>query len=45
MTELILIRHGDAIDILDWADTEHLAGMPTQPVCDQTRLARRRTGR
>ena len=29
---------GDAIDILTWADTQHLAGMPPQPVYDQSRL-------
>lgn len=33
---------GDAIDILTWADTQHLAGMPAQPVYDQSRLARER---
>ncbi len=26
---------GDAIDILEWADTEHLSDMPPQPVYDQ----------
>ncbi len=31
---------GDAIEILDWADTRHLADMPAQPVYDQTKLAR-----
>lgn len=31
---------GEAIDILSWADTEHLAGMPAQPVYDQTSLAK-----
>jgi len=30
--------HGDGIDILDWADTSHLQGMPAQPVYDQTRF-------
>ena len=30
--------HSDGIDILDWADTSHLQGMPPQPVYDQTRL-------
>lgn len=29
---------GDAIDIVHWADTQHLADMPAQPVYDQTRL-------
>lgn len=29
---------GDAIEILTWADTQHLADMPAQPVYDQTRL-------
>lgn len=28
---------GDAIHILDWADTQHLADMPPQPVYDQTK--------
>jgi probable phosphoglycerate mutase len=28
------------IDILVWADTAHLDGLPSQPVYDQTRLAR-----
>ncbi len=31
---------GDAIEIVHWADTQHLAGMPAQPVYDQTRLQR-----
>lgn len=30
---------GDAIEILTWADTQHLTDMPAQPVYDQTRLA------
>ncbi|MDZ4145200.1 MAG: histidine phosphatase family protein [Burkholderiales bacterium] len=30
---------GDVIDIIDWADTRHLAGLPPQPVYDQTRVA------
>lgn len=30
---------GDAIEILDWADTRHLADLPPQPVYDQARLA------
>ncbi|WP_119965484.1 histidine phosphatase family protein [Simplicispira lacusdiani] len=30
---------GDAIDILHWADTLHLDGLPAQPVYDQKRLA------
>ena len=29
---------GEAIDILNWADTRHLAGMPAQPVYQQNRL-------
>lgn len=29
---------GDAIDILHWADTRHLDGLPAQPVYDQQRL-------
>lgn len=33
---------GEAIDILDWADTRHLADLPPQPVYDQQRLARER---
>ncbi|MBX3652991.1 MAG: histidine phosphatase family protein [Ramlibacter sp.] len=32
--------HGEAIDILDWADTRHLADLPPQPVYEQARLAR-----
>lgn len=30
--------HESGIDILAWADTEHLAGMPDQPVYDQKKL-------
>ena len=30
---------GDRIDILTWADTQHLADLPAQPTYDQTRLA------
>ena len=30
---------GDSIDIITWADTQHLADLPAQPVYDQTRLA------
>lgn len=30
---------GDSIDIVTWADTQHLADLPAQPVYDQTRLA------
>lgn len=30
---------GDAIDILDWANTRHLADLPPQPVYDQIKLA------
>lgn len=33
---------GAAIEILDWADTRHLADLPPQPVYDQQRLARER---
>ncbi len=33
---------GEAIEILDWADTRHLADLPPQPVYDQQRLARDR---
>ena len=33
---------GEATDILDWADTRHLADLPPQPVYDQQRLARER---
>ncbi|MDE2617116.1 MAG: histidine phosphatase family protein [Burkholderiales bacterium] len=33
---------GEAIEILDWADTRHLADLPPQPVYDQQRLARER---
>lgn len=29
---------GDVIDILLWADTQHLTDMPAQPVYDQTRV-------
>ncbi|WP_198972132.1 histidine phosphatase family protein [Xylophilus sp. ASV27] len=31
---------GEALQILAWADTAHLAGLPPQPVYDQARLAR-----
>lgn len=31
---------GEAIEILAWADTAHLAGLPAQPVYDQAALAR-----
>lgn len=31
---------GAGIEILDWADTRHLADLPPQPVYDQARLAR-----
>lgn len=35
------VRLGTAgIEIVDWADTRHLANMPPQPVYDQLRLAR-----
>ncbi|MCJ0765304.1 histidine phosphatase family protein [Variovorax terrae] len=30
---------GEAIEILSWADTQHLADLPAQPVYDQARLA------
>ena len=30
-------RMPDAIEILDWADTRHLADLPPQPTYDQTR--------
>ena len=30
---------GDVIDILTWADTQHLTNMPAQPVYDQARVA------
>jgi probable phosphoglycerate mutase len=30
---------GDAIDILDWANTQHLADLPPQPVYDQNKYA------
>lgn len=30
---------GDAIEIVTWADTQHLSDMPAQPVYDQSRLA------
>lgn len=33
---------GESIQILDWADTRHLLGLPPQPVYDQQRLARER---
>jgi probable phosphoglycerate mutase len=32
--------HDGGIDILAWADIEHLAGMPPQPIYDQKKLAR-----
>ena len=32
--------NGDAIDILGWADVQHLTDLPPQPVYDQSRLAR-----
>ncbi len=31
---------GDSIEILSWADTQHLANMPAQPVYDQVALVR-----
>ena len=34
----IRVREG-GIDILDWADTRHLADLPPQPVYDQQKLA------
>lgn len=30
---------GDSIEILTWADTQHLADMPAQPIYDQSKLA------
>jgi 2,3-bisphosphoglycerate-dependent phosphoglycerate mutase len=30
---------GDAIEILTWADIQHLADLPAQPVYDQSKLA------
>ncbi|KRH99199.1 histidine phosphatase family protein [Curvibacter sp. PAE-UM] len=33
---------GEAVEIIDWADTRHLADLPPQPVYDQQRLARER---
>ena len=33
---------GEAIEIVDWADTRHLADLPPQPVYDQIKLARER---
>lgn len=35
--------HGEAIEILAWADTRHLSDLPPQPVYDQTKLAHERT--
>lgn len=35
----VRVRDG-AIEILDWADTRHLADMPAQPVYDQLKLVR-----
>lgn len=32
---------GDAMDIVSWADTQHLADLPAQPVYDQTKVAAR----
>lgn len=33
------VRLSDSrVDILNWAETQHLAGMPAQPVYDQTKL-------
>lgn len=34
---------GDVIEILSWADTQHLADMPAQPVYDQGKLAAARS--
>ncbi len=31
---------GDRVDIVSWAETDHLAGMPAQPVYDQTQSAK-----
>lgn len=33
---------GEVIEILEWADTRHLADLPPQPVYDQQRLVRER---
>ncbi len=33
--------HEGAIEILEWADVQHLTDMPAQPVYDQSRLAQR----
>lgn len=33
---------GEAIEILEWADTRHLSDLPPQPVYDQLKLARER---
>jgi probable phosphoglycerate mutase len=30
---------GERVEILQWADTGHLADLPAQPVYDQTKLA------
>ena len=32
--------HDGVVELLQWADTAHLEGMPAQPVYDQQRLAR-----
>jgi len=34
--------HAAGIDILEWADTRHLADLPSQPIYDQQRLVRER---
>jgi probable phosphoglycerate mutase len=31
---------GESIEIVQWADTDHLTDLPPQPVYDQTKLAR-----
>ncbi|MCA3237430.1 MAG: histidine phosphatase family protein [Curvibacter sp.] len=35
---------GETFEILDWADTRHLADLPTQPVYDQQQIARTTAG-
>lgn len=40
----IRVAADGSIDLVTWADTAHLEGLPQQPVYDQTRLARERGG-
>ena len=40
----IRVAADGGIDLVVWADTSHLEGLPQQPVYDQTRLARERGG-